>query len=102
MYLPVMWSGMGVFLLYAAYSSGYMYGFSDASIGYVNLNQIPLHSPERESGALTFWMALLPVIFVGYLSLLLALPFILDLPTKDNKKDKPKDKVSEKGSDNDA
>jgi hypothetical protein len=102
MYLPVMLSGMAVFLLYATYSIGFLYGFSAASIAYMKLNPPPLHFPETESGSPTFWMLLLPVIFVGYLSFLLALPFILDLPKKDKEKVKPKDKVSEKGSDDDA
>jgi ABC-type polysaccharide/polyol phosphate export permease len=101
-YFPVMICGIAVFLLYATFCVGYIHGFSDSSIGYLKLNPPAIHSPVSEIGSPTIWDFLIPVLFVGYLTFLQVLPSILDLPTKDDDKDKPKDKVSEKGSDNDA
>jgi hypothetical protein len=100
MHYPVMITFGAVWVLYATYSIGYVYGFGDAASAFLKLNPSAyLHSPERESHSPTLWIFLLPVLFIGYLSFLRALPYILGLPSNNKKEHDPKDKVQKKDSD---
>jgi hypothetical protein len=91
MYWPLTVIVLVIMLFDLAYSIGYDNGFSDSSV----------HHPKNHD-LFPSWVWLGLTIFVVYLGFLLMLPHILNLPTKNTKKDEPESKVSEKGSDDDV
>ena len=101
MFWPIWFVTFGCWACWMVYQIAYTVGFSDAALGYLRLNrEVHLKEPTHDDVSLWAWM--LPSVFMLYLVFLYFLPRILDLPVDDRKEDDPKDKVSEKGSDNDA
>ena len=79
----------------------YALGFKDASSDYVDLNNGEILKHPHSFG-IPFWASCIPVLFMIYLQVLKYLPSILDLHGDDKDKDIPKDKMNEKGLDDDA
>jgi hypothetical protein len=96
-YIPLMYSAFGVFLIIGAFHTGYLLGFGDATVSYIKLNKIPLNSPETPSNP--YWILVTLGIFSAYLCFLRVLPDILGLSSKKGKEDEPESKADKKEND---
>jgi hypothetical protein len=99
-YMPLMYSAFGIFLVCGIFHTGYLLGFGDASVSYLKLNKIPLNIPETPSNP--YWILIAFCIFVVYLSFLRVLPDILGFSSKNGKEDESENKANKKDNEPDT